>query len=220
MGFIVTNLDLPSRSVVWFYNKRRTAAVAEATIKEGKLPVNWTRLSCHRFRGNEVRLWLSMVPTLSGRLVLPKKIGNCSLTSLQQRLVKTGGRLVPPRGMRAITGCCWPRRRRGHLTRQRFGPALREEGSRLRPPEQDGASAPLGGFAAQARRCRCRSGSEPGETANRALRSDPVGSRRGDLAARQVGGEKQTKQVSGTAQLAALATQPRPGRSELDTRGR
>ncbi len=40
------------------------------------------------------------------------------------------------------------------------------EGSRLRPPEQDGASAPLGGFAAQARRCRSRPGSEPGETAN------------------------------------------------------
>jgi len=28
------------------------------------------------------------------RLVLPKKIENWSLTSLQQRLVKTGGRLV------------------------------------------------------------------------------------------------------------------------------
>jgi hypothetical protein len=28
------------------------------------------------------------------RLVLPKKIENCPLTSLQQRLVKTGGRLV------------------------------------------------------------------------------------------------------------------------------
>jgi hypothetical protein len=28
------------------------------------------------------------------RLVLPVRIGNCSLTSLQQRLVKTDGRLV------------------------------------------------------------------------------------------------------------------------------
>jgi len=28
------------------------------------------------------------------RLVLPQKIGNWSLTSLQQRLAKTGGRLV------------------------------------------------------------------------------------------------------------------------------
>ena len=34
------------------------------------------------------------------------------------------------------------------------------------------------------------------------------------------GGRKQTKPVSGTAERAALATQPLPGRSELDTRGR
>jgi len=53
-----------------------------------------TLLSCHRFRSNEVRLWLSVIPTLSGRLVLPKWIDHWSLTSLQQRLVKTGGRLV------------------------------------------------------------------------------------------------------------------------------
>ena len=51
MGFIVTNLELPSRAVVRFYNKGGTA---EQWIKEGKLAVNWTRLSCHRFRGNEV----------------------------------------------------------------------------------------------------------------------------------------------------------------------
>src|SRR5712692_8779837 len=38
------------------------------------------------------------------------------------------------------------------------------------------------------------------------------------LAATQVGGEKQTKQVSGTSQLAALATQARPGRPEPDAR--
>ena len=55
VGFIVTNLTLPSRAVVRFYNKRGTA---EQWIKEGKLAVSWTRLSCHRFRGNEVRLWL------------------------------------------------------------------------------------------------------------------------------------------------------------------
>ncbi len=41
-----------------------------------------------------MRLRLSVIPTLSGRLALPKKIGNWSLTSLQQRLVKTGARLV------------------------------------------------------------------------------------------------------------------------------
>ena len=57
-----------------------------------------TRLSCHRFRSNEVRLWLSVIAYNLGnlwrRLVLPKKIENWSLTSLQQRLVKTRGRLV------------------------------------------------------------------------------------------------------------------------------
>lgn len=57
-----------------------------------------TRLSCHWFRSNEVRLWLSLIAYNLGnlwrRLVLLKKIENWSLTSLQQRLVKTGGRLV------------------------------------------------------------------------------------------------------------------------------
>ena len=57
-----------------------------------------TRLSCHRFRSNEVRLWLSVLAYNLGnlwrRLVLPTRIDNWSLTSLQQRLVKTGGRLV------------------------------------------------------------------------------------------------------------------------------
>ena len=95
VGFIVTNLTLPSRAVVRFYNKRGTA---EQWIKEGKQAVKMTRLSCHRFRSNEVRLWLTIIAYNLGnlwrRLVLPQRIGNWSLTSLQQRLVKTGGRLV------------------------------------------------------------------------------------------------------------------------------
>ena len=57
VGFIVTNLTLPCRAVVRFYNKRGTA---EQWIKEGKQAVKMTRLSCHRFRSNEVRLWLTM----------------------------------------------------------------------------------------------------------------------------------------------------------------
>jgi hypothetical protein len=95
VGFIVTNLTLPSRAVVRFYNKR---GASEQWIKEGKQAVKMTRLSCHRFRSNEVRLWLSLIAYNLGnlwrRLVLPKRIENRSLTSLQQRLVKTGGRLV------------------------------------------------------------------------------------------------------------------------------
>ena len=50
VGFIVTNLENPSRAVVRFYNKRGTA---EQWIKEGKQAVKMTRLSCHRFRSNQ-----------------------------------------------------------------------------------------------------------------------------------------------------------------------
>ena len=95
VGFIVTNLPLSNRAVVRFYNKRGTA---EHWIKEGKQAAHWTRLSCHRFRANEARLQLSVLAfnlgSLWRRLVLPKRIDTWSLTSLQQRLVKTGGRLV------------------------------------------------------------------------------------------------------------------------------
>ena len=41
--------------VVRFYNGRGTA---EQWIKEGKYALNWTRLSCHRFVANRVRLSL------------------------------------------------------------------------------------------------------------------------------------------------------------------
>jgi hypothetical protein len=44
--------------VVCFYSKRGTA---EQWIKEGKQAVKMTRLSCHRFRSNEVRLWLIVI---------------------------------------------------------------------------------------------------------------------------------------------------------------
>jgi hypothetical protein len=58
VGFIVTNLTASSRAVVRFYNKRGTA---EQWTEEGKQAVKMTRLSCHRFRSNEVRLWLSLM---------------------------------------------------------------------------------------------------------------------------------------------------------------
>ena len=45
-----------------------------------------------------MRLWLSVIAYNLGnlwrRLVLPLRVGHWSLTSLQQRLVKTGGRLI------------------------------------------------------------------------------------------------------------------------------
>jgi len=119
VGFIVTNLTLPSRAVVRFYNKRGTA---EQWIKEGKQAVKMTRLSCHRFRSNEVRLWLTIIAYNLGnlwrRLVLPQRIGNWSLTSLQQRLVKTGGRLVKH------ARYYWLLLAEGHLSRRLFASML------------------------------------------------------------------------------------------------
>jgi hypothetical protein len=92
VGFIVTTLTGTNRAIVRFYNQRRTA---EQWIKEGKTATHWTRLSCHRFRANEMRLLLGVIAynlgNLLRRLVLPATIQDWSLTSLQ---LKTGGRLV------------------------------------------------------------------------------------------------------------------------------
>jgi len=120
VGFIVTNLETPSRAVVRFYNKRGTA---EQWIKEAKQAVKMTRLSCHRFRSNQVRLALSLLAYNLGnlwrRLALPTGIENWSLTSLQQRLVKTGGRLVKH------ARYYWLLLAESHLTRRRFGSMVR-----------------------------------------------------------------------------------------------
>jgi len=121
VGFIVTNLTGSSRAVVRFYNKRGTA---EQWIKEGKQAVKMTRLSCHRFRANQVRLWLSLIAYNLGnlwrRLALPTGIGNWSLTSLQQRQVKTGGRLIKH------ARYYWLLLAESHLTRRLFTGMLRK----------------------------------------------------------------------------------------------
>ena len=108
-------------SVVRFYNKRGTA---EQWIKEGKQAVKMTQLSCRRFRSNQVRLWLSLIAYNLGnlwrRLALPMRIDTWSLTSLQQRLVKTGGRLIKhARYYRLLLA-------ESHLTRRLFAGMLRK----------------------------------------------------------------------------------------------
>ena len=95
VGFIVTNLSYPPKGIVHFYNGRGTA---EQWIKEGKYALNWTRLSCHKFVANQVRLGLFILAYNLGnfmrRLALPEAVKHWSLTSIQTRLIKTGGRLV------------------------------------------------------------------------------------------------------------------------------
>jgi Transposase DDE domain group 1 len=65
VGFIVTHVIRPSRAVVRFYHQRGTA---EPWLKEGTPAVKMTRLSCHRFRSNEVRLWLRVMAYHLGNL--------------------------------------------------------------------------------------------------------------------------------------------------------
>jgi len=102
IGFIVTNLCWRSRKVVQFYNKRGTA---EQWIKEGKNAICWTRLSCHDFRDNEVRLQLfALAYNLANfvrRLALPRSIKHWSLTTLREKLIKIGAKVVS--GSRYIT---------------------------------------------------------------------------------------------------------------------
>ncbi len=92
---MVTNLSVKPEAVVHFYNRRGTA---EQWIKEGKYALNWTRLSCHRFATNQVRLQLFVLAYNLGnflrRLCLPKAISDWSLRSLQVKLIKMGGRIV------------------------------------------------------------------------------------------------------------------------------
>ena len=95
VAFIVTNLSYPTIGIVRFYNGRGTA---EQWIKEGKYALNWTRLSCHKVVANQVRLGLFIMAYNLGnflrRLVLPESMKHWSLTSLQTRMIKTGGQLV------------------------------------------------------------------------------------------------------------------------------
>ena len=95
VGFIVTNRSLPNERVLAFYNQRGTA---EQWIKEGKYALKWTRLSCMRFAANAVRLQLhALAYNLANflrTLATPEAIETWSLTSLRERLIKTGSRLV------------------------------------------------------------------------------------------------------------------------------
>ncbi len=80
---------------VAFYNKRGTA---EQWIKEGKNAIKWTRLSCRTFRNNAVRLQLHTLAynlaNFMRTLALPKEVGHWSLTTLREKLVKSGAKVV------------------------------------------------------------------------------------------------------------------------------
>lgn len=95
VGFIVTNLSRPVERVVAFYNQRGTA---EQWIKEGKNAIKWTRLSCRKFRNNEVRLQLHALAynlaNFMRTLGLPKEVEHWSLMTIREKLVKIGAKVV------------------------------------------------------------------------------------------------------------------------------
>jgi hypothetical protein len=95
IGFIVTNLKRLPKAVVRFYNQRGTA---EQWIKEGKNAVRWTRLSCHDFVDNQVRLQLFVLAYNLGNFlrgaVLPQAVRHWTLTTLREKLIKIGAKVV------------------------------------------------------------------------------------------------------------------------------
>jgi hypothetical protein len=95
IGFIVTNLSRSAKRVVHFYNQRGTA---EQWIKEGKNAIRWTRLSCHDFVDNEVRLLLFVLAYNLGnylrQAVLPRSVSHWTLTTLREKLIKIGAKVV------------------------------------------------------------------------------------------------------------------------------
>jgi hypothetical protein len=102
VGFIVTNLPMEPDWVMGFYHQRGTA---EQQIKVGKCAFHWTRLSCRRFRDNEIRrqphALAYNLATFLRCIELPEEMAHWSLTSLQLKLIKIGARVV--RHARAIT---------------------------------------------------------------------------------------------------------------------
>jgi hypothetical protein len=64
----------------------------------GKDAVRWTRLSCHSFDANQVRLQLPVLAYNLGnflrRIALPARVKHWTLTTLRDKLIKIGGKMV------------------------------------------------------------------------------------------------------------------------------
>ena len=72
--------------------------LASDWIKEGKGAIKWTRLSCRTFAANAVRLQLHALAYNLGNflrtLATPEPIKDWSLTSLKDKLIKIGAKVV------------------------------------------------------------------------------------------------------------------------------
>ena len=90
--------DRPAENAVALYNKRGTC---EQRIKWGKGTIRWTRrtlISCRTFAASAVRLQLHALAYNLGSflrtLATTASIKDWSLTSLKEKLIKTGAKIV------------------------------------------------------------------------------------------------------------------------------
>jgi hypothetical protein len=71
-------------------------------VNEGKNAVKWTRLSCRRFKCNGARLHLfALTYNLADflrQMVLPKPIQEWTLTTLREKRIKIGAKVVAHAG--------------------------------------------------------------------------------------------------------------------------
>jgi Transposase DDE domain group 1 len=75
-----------------------SAARSSNGIKEGKGAIKWTRLSCRTFAANAVRLQLHALAYNLGNflrtLATPEPIKDWSLSSLKEKLIKIGAKVI------------------------------------------------------------------------------------------------------------------------------
>ena len=93
----MTNLKRPAKAVVQFYNQRGTAEQMDP--RKARTPSNGPAyLSCHDFVDNQVRLQLFVLAYNLGNFlrqaVLPQAVGHWTLTTLREKLIKIGAKVV------------------------------------------------------------------------------------------------------------------------------
>jgi Transposase DDE domain group 1 len=95
VGFVVTNLARTAERVVAFYNQRGTA---EQWIKEGKGAIKWTRAVmpdlCRQRRAPSASCAAYNLGNFMRTLAMPKAAEPWSLTSLREKLIKIGAKVV------------------------------------------------------------------------------------------------------------------------------
>jgi hypothetical protein len=93
INFHAANIALSGNATVYHVHH-----FAAQWIKEGKNAVKWTRLSCHDFVDNQVRLHLFVLAYNLGNFlrqaVLPRSVRHWTLTTLRERLIKIGAKVV------------------------------------------------------------------------------------------------------------------------------